>query len=536
MASFGPRKVWIVLAIALCELIANAPGAMAQTPATMAAAPDADAASPASAGKCALASVQAMAPGDTTITGVAIVAATDKVPQYCRVDGAVTTPGNTVGFRLDLPVAWNEKMLFLGIGGYGGSIPNLDMGLLRGYATAGTDTGHQAASVRDATWAYHNLPKEIDYGYRGTHVTAVAAKIITEKFYGERPHETYFDGCSNGGRQALMEAQRFPGDFNGIIAGDPSFSIDGALNRIWIYQTIFSGADHFIPANKLPLISSAILAECDGKDGLVDGLIDDPRNCGFDAATLLCAKGDAANCLTAGQVDSFKKITAGPHDSDGKLIAPGFSLGYEDGPDSWAESVTGTTATPPDAKGFTYITGFLKYLAFPDNQNPDYDYRTFNFATDLPLLATAVGILRPDDSNLAPFEQLGGKLLIYHGWADGEVPTLTSIDYYNEVVKSSGGRAAADAFVRLFTVPGMHHCSGGPGPDTFDSLAALEGWVERGAAPDKIIAAHRTNGAVDRTRPLCPYPQVARYTGSGSIDDAANFVCKMPEAAAMGTQ
>jgi feruloyl esterase len=262
---------------------------------------------------------------------------------------------------------------------------------------------------------------------------------------------------------------------------------------------------------------------------LVDGLIDDPRACGFDAATLLCTKGDAATCLTAGQVDSFTKITAGPSDAHGKQIARGFTLGGEDGPGGWNQWVVGTSATQPDGEGFAYMKDFLRYLAFPDHQNPNYDYRTFNFATDMPLLAQATEILKPDDPNLAPFAAMGGKLLMYHGWADPALSTLTTIDYYNEVVDASGGHQTADSFVRFFTVPGMHHCSGGPGPNTFDALAALEQWVEHGDAPDRIIATHRTNGVVDRTRPLCPYPQVARYLGTGSIDDAVNFVCKMPE-------
>jgi len=519
------RKLWMTIAAIAIPALAHAPSSMAQA---QAATPQATPAATSIAAKCTMASVQAFAPADTTVTAAALILATPNVPEYCRVDAYVTTPGNTVPFRLGLPTAWNEKFLFVGIGGFAGTIPSIDSGLLRGYATAGTDTGHQATKSTDATWAYHNLPKEIDYGYRGTHVTAIAAKILTEKFYGERPHEAYFNGCSNGGRQALMEVQRYPGDFNGIIAGDPSFLLDGQLNRVWGYQVLFSDADHYIPASKLPLISSDITAECDGKDGLVDGLIDDPRNCGFDAATLLCKKGDAETCLTAGQVDSFKKITAGPVDANGKKIVPGFTLGDEDGPGGWAHWVVGTNATQPDGEGFAYMKDFLRYLAFPDNQNPNYDYRTFNFKTDMPLLATATGILRPDDPNLATFQSMGGKLLMYHGWADPALSTLTTIDYYNEVVKASGGHQTADAFVRFFTVPGMHHCSGGPGPNTFDSLSALEQWVEHGAAPERIIATHRTNGAVDRTRPLCPYPQVARYTGTGSVDDAANFVCKMP--------
>jgi len=526
MTTFVSRKLGMMIAFAVCGAFVPAGAVSAQAQSEASAPP---AAAPTARATCNLASVQAIAPAGTTITSVALTAATATVPEYCRVDAYVATPGNTVPFRLGLPTAWNEKFLFVGIGGFAGTIPSIDSGLLRGYATAGTDTGHQAAKSTDATWAYHNLPKEIDYGYRGTHVTAVAAKFITEKFYGERPHEAYFNGCSNGGRQALMEVQRYPGDFNGIIAGDPSFLLDGQLNRIWGYQTLFSDADHYIPASKLPLIASAITAECDGKDGLMDGLIDDPRNCGFDAATLLCTKGDAATCLTAGQVDSFEKITAGPTDAHGKQIARGFTLGGEDGPGGWNQWVVGTSATQPDGEGFAYMKDFLRYLAFPDHQNPNYDYRTFNFATDMPLLAQATEILKPDDPNLAPFAAMGGKLLMYHGWADPALSTLTTIDYYNEVVDASGGHQTADSFVRFFTVPGMHHCSGGPGPNTFDALTALEQWVEHGDAPDRIIATHRTNGVVDRTRPLCPYPQVARYLGTGSIDDAVNFVCKMPE-------
>ncbi|MGD0841510.1 MAG: tannase/feruloyl esterase family alpha/beta hydrolase [Candidatus Acidiferrales bacterium] len=518
MTNHVRRNILTMALIIAYAALAHAPHALAQTAATVGAVGE----------RCSLARLEAMAPPDTTITEVSLVAATQNVPEYCRVDAYVATPGNSVPFRLGLPAAWNEKFLFVGVGGFAGTIPSIDSGLLRGYATAGTDTGHQAKASTDATWAYHNLPKEIDYGYRGTHVTAVAAKLITEKFYGERPREAYFDGCSNGGRQALMEVQRYPADFNGVIAGDPSFLLDGQLNRIWGYQALLSDADHYIPAAKLSLLSSAITAECDGKDGLVDGLIDDPRACGFDAATLLCKSGDAATCLTAGQVDSFTKLTAGPADAAGKQIVPGFTLGDEDGPGGWDQWVVGTSATQPDGEGFNYMTNFLRYLAFPDNQNPNYDYRTFNFATDLPLLAKATQILRPGDPNLNPFRTMGGKLLMYHGWADPALSPLTTIDYFDDVVAASGGEKAADSFVRFFTVPGMHHCSGGPGPNTFDTLSALEQWVERSAAPDKIIATHRTNGVADRTRPLCPYPQVARYTGTGSDDDAANFVCKMP--------
>jgi feruloyl esterase len=501
---------------------------------------------------CTRPALQALAPADTTLTEVALVPATTTLPEYCRVDGYVTTPApvNQVNFRLGLPTAWNHKFYFQGVGGFGGTIGSLNAGLARGYASASTDTGHQGAST-DASWAFgdENRGKEIDYGHRGTHVTPVAAKRITHAYYGKPPRHAYFSGCSNGGRQALMEAQRYPDDFDGIIAGDPSFGVTrGTPSRIWQYQTLLADGDHYLPASKLPLLANAVLVDCDAKDGLVDGLIDDPRRCTFDPVSLQCPHGDAPGCFTAGQVETVQKIYAGPTTAAGEPLAEGCPMGHEDSATGWQLWIVGSnpahvierpdgtltfTGTSPGTGdpplGFAFLNDGLRYLSF-EVDDPNYDYRTFNLDTDLPRLDFMAEIRDPDDPDLSRFKAYGGKLLMYHGWADPALSALTTIEYYEDVVEVIGGQRKTDQFLRLFLAPGMHHCSGGPGPNTFDTLTALESWVEDGIAPARIIASHSTGGGVDRTRPLCPYPHVARYVGTGSIDQAQNFLCTQPAA------
>jgi feruloyl esterase len=508
---------------------------------------------------CTLAALQAVAPADTTLTAVTLVPATGTLPEYCRVDGYVTTPEpvNTVNFRLGLPTLWNGKFYFQGVGGFGGTIGALDAGLVRGYASASTDTGHQAVST-DASWAFNNPAKKVDYGYRGTHVTTVAAQRLTRAFYGHAVQHAYFSGCSNGGRQALMEVQRYPDDYDGVIAGDPSLGLKGFApiaagastpSRIGIYQTLLADRDHYLPATKLPLLAQAVLAACDGKDGLVDGLISDPRQCTFDPASLQCPSGDGPDCLTAGQVETLDVLYHGVTNSAGELVAEGFPMGHEDGPTGWqlwivgsdpthlaeqpdgALTFTGTspgTGDPP--LGFAFLNDGLRYLSFAVD-DPTYDYRTFNLDTDLPRLDLMATIRDPADPDLVEFKDDHGKLLLYHGWADPALSALSTIRYYEDVVQAIGSARETAAFARLFLVPGMNHCTGGPGPNVFDALTALERWVEQGIAPDQIIASHLTAGVIDRTRPLCPYPQVARYVGTGSIDAAENFTCTPPRPA-----
>lgn len=488
--------------------------------------------------ECSVASLQGKAPEGTTITTVTIVEAAGQVPKYCRVDGSVATPGNTVPFRLGLPATWNGKFFFVGVGGFAGSIGSLNQGLQRGYASASTDTGHQGG-VTDASWAVGNPAKKIDYGHRGTHVTAVAAKSLSQAFYGTALRYAYFSGCSNGGRQALMEAQRYPEDFDGIVAGDPSFGTLGQIRRTLTYQALLASAESFLPASKLPSIAKAAAASCDARDGLIDGLVSDPRACAFKPDTLKCAGADGPTCLTAGQIETLKKNYGDVRVPGGKTIQ-GFPVGHEDGATGWQLWITGANDPLPQANGtldyaapnrptgYRFQDGYLRYLAF-EKDNADYDWRTFSFERDGARLDALASLFSPTDPDLTKLQKRGGKLLLYHGWADPAISAYGTIAYYDEVVKKMGGKQKADDSVRLFLVPGMHHCNGGPGPNTFDSLTALEEWVEKGLPPTRIVASHATNGKVDRTRPLCPHPQVAQHIGSGSVDDAANFRCALPK-------
>ncbi|HEY8538695.1 MAG TPA: tannase/feruloyl esterase family alpha/beta hydrolase [Steroidobacteraceae bacterium] len=491
--------------------------------------------------RCSVAALQDKAPSNTTIESATIVAANGGLPEHCLVTGSVATPGNRVGFQVGWPRTWNGKFLFQGVGGFAGSFGSLREGLQRGYATATTDTGHKGTSGTDGKWALNDRAKEIDYGHRGTHVSVVATKELTRAYYGSAARFAYFNGCSNGGRQALMEAQRYPTDFNGIIAGDPSFGALGYVRRALIYQTMLASPERALPPEKLDVLSRATLAACDRTDGLADGLVGDPRLCRFDPAVLECKAGDAPDCLTKGQIETVKAIYETRTTPDGRAVH-GFPVGHEAGATGWQLWISGRV--PPtrrsDGKlafnaesaaesptGYRFADGFFRYMAF-EVDDPSYDFMQFDLARDLPKIQTIAEILSPTNPDLSAFRKNGGKLILYHGWADPAISAYGTIDYYEQVVANAGGKQVADGFVRLFLAPGMHHCRGGPGPNTFDALAALEEWVERGIAPARLIASHATDGKVDRTRPLCPEPQVARYIGQGSIDDAANFRCETP--------
>ena len=489
---------------------------------------------------CTVSALQQKAPPGTTITAAAVVASEGTTPEYCRVDGSVATPGNTVNFRLGLPQAWNGKFFFEGVGGFGGAIGSLNAGLEKGYASASTDTGHQGV-VTDASWALNNPAKRIDYAYRGTHVAAVAAKALSQAFYGMAPRYAYFDGCSNGGRQALMEAQRYPEDFDGIIAGDPSFGTLGQVRRTLVYQTLLSSPEHFLSSAKIALLANAVMKSCDAQDGLADGLITDPRACAFKPESLKCAGPDGPNCLTSTELETVNAIHGDLKGPFGRTLMR-FPLGHEDGVTGWQAWVTGASTPERRADGTLALTGrmpagyafqdsYLKYLAF-DGTDGTFDWRTFNVDRDGPKLQPFMDEYSPTNPDLSKMRARGGKLILYHGWADPALSALGTIVYYEDVVKKAGGRSQSDRFVELFMVPGMHHCPGtGPGPNRFDMLTALDEWVERGVAPSRVIASHTSNGRADRTRPLCPYPTVAKYVGRGSIDQAENFQCATPEAA-----
>jgi feruloyl esterase len=489
---------------------------------------------------CTIEALQSKAPAGTTITAATVVAAAASLPQYCQVDASVATPGNTVNFRLGLPASWNNKFYFEGVGGFAGTIGSLRAGLERGYASASTDTGHQGA-VTDASWALNNPAKELDFAHRGTHVTAVAAKALSSAYYGSAPRHAYFSGCSNGGRQALLEAQRYPGDFDGIVAVNPSFGTLGQIQRALIFQALFKSPNHVLPPAKVKLLSEAVVASCDAHDGLADGLISDPRACTFRPETLACKGADGPDCLTAGQIETVKAIYADVRGPEG-IVLRGFPMGHEDGATGWQQWITGATPPAPQADGglafsgrpplgFAFADGYLRYLSFPED-DPNFDLRTFSFERHGSKLQASIEAFSPTNPDLAPFRKAGGKLVVVHGWSDPGLSAAATIAYYDEVVKAAGGRQQSDQFVKLFMAPGMHHCPGnGPGPNTFDMLTALEQWVEDGVAPSRVIASHATRGVVDRTRPLCAYPQVARYVGRGNVDAAENFRCETPAAA-----
>jgi feruloyl esterase len=366
----------------------------------------------------------------------------------------------------------------------------------------------------------------------------VQAKAIIKAFYGRSPRYSYFIACSNGGRQALMEAQRYPDDYDGIIAGAPAnFITHLVAGHVWNAQALEADLASYIPARKAPAIEAATLAACDALDGLKDGLIDDPGKCRFDPSVLLCQGAESDGCLTAPQLAALKKVYGGPRNAAGQPDFPGYPPGGETGLGGWAGWITG--AAPGKSGQFTFGTNFFKYLVF---ENKDWDYRSFNYQRDVALADRKLGqILNATDPNLKAFKERGGKLILYHGWCDAAIPMQNTVDYYNRVVTKMGARQTA-SFLRFFQAPGVQHCLSGPGPNMFgqfgvpmgdadhDLTAALERWVEQGSAPEMIIAAKwktafNPASGVARTRPLCSYPRVAKYKGSGSVEEAANFTC-----------
>jgi feruloyl esterase len=446
-----------------------------------------------------------------------------RLPAFCRI-AATLTPSSDSDIKIEvwMPLSdWNGKFQAVGNGGYQGSIPYTVQGtvgrgmadaLKRGYATAATDTGHSGNTLASTMGHPEKL---VDFGYRAVHVMTVAAKTVIAAFYGRPATHAYWNACSSGGRQGLMEAQRYPSDYDGIIAGSPANPSTrlGTWN-VYVGQATLAEPTRVITPAKFPMIHAAVVNACDGLDGLKDGLIDDPRRCHFDFATLECKGADTVSCLTPQQVASAKALTTPllrPGTKD--LIFPGLALGAELG---WARKAGGPD---PSVLG----TDFFKYVVY---KNANWDWRTFE-AGQAAVLAERIASTTLDarEDNLRPFHRNGGKLLMFHGWADQNFSPEATIQYYTRAVETLGESASRES-LRLFLAPGMAHCGGGEGPNEFDALTALEEWVEHGRPPDLMIAAHRTEGRVDRTRPLCAYPQTAHYNGSGSMDEAMNFVCR----------
>jgi hypothetical protein len=476
--------------------------------------------------------------GEFTTTGIKPI---PNLPAFCRVAGSIKPSADSdIQFEVWLPAAnWNGKFQGIGNGGYAGSISfgGLADAVRHGYASASTDTGHRD-NGESARWALNHPEKILDFGYRAIHETAVTAKAVIHAYYGEALKRSYFNSCSNGGRQALMEAQRFPDDYDGIIAGAPANNWTHLLSSAAAgINALLADPASYIPASKLPAIEAAALAQCDATDGVKDGVIENPLSCTFDTSVLLCKGDESDACLTAPQLTALNKIYGGLKDGKGHQIFPGLSPGGEAESGGWANWVTGNA--PQKSSMFNYGTQFFSNMLYG---SPDWQFRAFDPDRDVKAadlrLARHLNATNPD---LSAFQKHGGKLILYHGWADAAIPAANAIGYYNSVLAKMGSENAS-SFVRLYMVPGMEHCSGGAGPNAFGQFgtpsgdrfhnidAALEAWVEQGTAPTEIIATkfHNNNdlrSGVARTRPLCVWPQVAKYKGTGSTDDAANFVC-----------
>jgi Tannase and feruloyl esterase len=462
------------------------------------------------------------------------------VPEFCRVLATVKPSADSdVKVEVWMPLqGWNGRFRGQGNGGFAGYIAyaGLAASVSEGYAAASTDTGH---STEGAGWALGHPEKIVDYGYRAVHEMTLDAKSIVKALYGDQPKRSYFAGCSNGGRQALMEAQRFPDDYDGIIAGAPANNwvpmLTGGLK--FLQATDAAG---YIPPAKIPAISKAVLAACNTQDGVADGVLSDPRQCHLDPSTMLCKGTDSAACLTAPQVESLKTIYAGAYDAFGKQIFPGLLPGAEEGRGGWATWVTGSEQGKSAAAFF--VVGYFANMVYDKS---DWDYKTANIDDALKLAYEKTGdSLDAVNTDLKPF-LAHGKLILYHGWNDPGISPINSVNYYNSVVSALGNQSAEQS-LRLYMVPGMQHCGGGPGATAFgqdeaaprsdaghDIFTALVQWVEAGKAPSNIVAtkfgesdpAKDRKAQVEMTRPLCPYPQTVRYNGTGDRNLAASFSC-----------
>ena len=450
-----------------------------------------------------------------------------RLPPFCRVIGEIKP---SVRFEVWLPLdQWSGRFEVVGNGGMAGTISYSAMGgaLRRGNATASTNTGHitQPNGGFDASWALNRPDLIEDFGHRSIHVTTVYGKQVVREFYGKSADHAYYVGCSKGGGQGLMEAQRYPDDFDGIVAGDPAYNWTRLYTGAHLYYaaSTLKDSESYIQPAKIKILADAVNRACDAKDGLTDGVLDDPLACHFDPQVLACKEGeDTGTCFTPKQVKAVKDIWAGAKDDHGKLIFPGLVPGGEAGAGGWQSWITGSE--PYRATHWRAADGFFRFMVMGD---PNYDAMTFDYDRDKGTLDRLAPMLDAVDPNLRPFERRGSKLILYHGWSDPDISPLNTIRYYKAVEQATG--PTTSNFARLFLVPGMQHCGGGPGTDSFDAVAAIERWVEKGVAPSQIVASHSTHGVVDRTRPLCPYPQMAIFSGKGNVNDAASFTCRVPQ-------
>jgi feruloyl esterase len=435
------------------------------------------------------------------------------LPAFCRV-AATLTPSSDSDIKIEvwLPASgWNGKLEAVGNGAWAGNIsyPAMAAALAAGYGTVSTDTGHVGGN---ANFMVGHPEKLVDFEERAVHEMTVTAKAVAAAYYGSAPQKAYFNGCSTGGRQALTAAQRYPADFDAIVAGaSANFAKRQTFGQIWLWQATHKDDASMLTAEKYAVLHKAVLAQCDALDGVTDGVLENPTKCTFDPSAVLCRNGDGPDCLTAPQVEAARKIYAGASNAKThERLYPGLEPGSENG---WNQSVA--------ARPVGYAEDFFKYIVF--KQNDKWDPKDLNYDTDVATTDRTATGLNAVDADLSKFAERGGKLLMYHGWSDPGIPPENSVNYYQSVLKAT--RSARDS-VRLFMVPGMGHCGGGDGTSAFDMVAAVDKWVETKAAPMAIPASKMTDGKVVRTRPLCAYPAVAAYKGTGSTDDAANFSCR----------
>jgi feruloyl esterase len=464
------------------------------------------------------------------------------LPAFCRVAGVLRpTSDSDIRFEVWMPEKdWNDRLVGVGNGGFAGSIGyrQLNNYLKRGFAVAGSDAGHEAEGT-DASWAFGHPEKVKDFGWRAVHLTAERAKQIVRAFYGKPESKSYFDSCSDGGREALMEAQRFPEDYDGILAGAPANSWSTMLAAgVGVIQKLIGDPKAYISNLKLPAIQKAVLAACDEIDGVKDGIIADPARCHFDPKVLLCKEHETLDCLTEPQVNALGVLYEGDRDGRGAVVFPGFAMGDET---AWRDWVVGED--PESSRTSRFVRNDFRYIVTGDPKwnvlaaDPGESLRRSRERTAADLDAT--------DPDLNRFAARGGKLILYHGWNDPAISPWNTIAYYTSVLKTMGDEKA-ESFVRLYLIPGMEHCAGGPGPSALGQFGletargpkyglfdSLEQWVEKGSPAEDVVATKYESGQngarkAVMTRPLCPFPAVARYKGSGDSNDAANFVCAKP--------
>jgi hypothetical protein len=460
------------------------------------------------------------------------------LPSFCRVQGIMRPSSDSkIRFEVWLPdKEWNGRILGVGNGGFAGVIgyDGLATYLKRGFVVSGTDTGHQANGT-DASWAYRHPEKVKDFGWRSIHLTAERSKQIVQAFYGKPQQKAYFDACSDGGREALMEAQRFPGDYDGILAGAPAYAWSTLLASGVSALQALGDPKAYISSLKLPAIQKAALDACDELDGVKDGIIGDPAQCHFDPQVLLCKGEESLECLTQPQIETLRTLYSGAKGKSGATFGFGFSMGDELG---WGPWITGDD---PEGSAFSqFVRNDFRYIVTGD---PKWNGLTADTDAMRKLSHDKTAAdLDSTDPDLSRFAARGGKLILYHGWNDAAISPWNSIDYYESVQKQMGEEKAS-SFVKLYMAPGMEHCVGGPGPNSFGQLGlstsgpskygifdSLVDWVEKSTPPESVVAtkyAPCDHGAnkVAMTRPLCPYPQVAKYKGTGDTNDAANFSC-----------